>query len=90
MNIEMSMQVLAVVCGVVLFLVCVKRKIQFFLEIMLRAGVGTILILWANKVLVQLGIQVLVGINFWSLLTSGILGIPGVALLFVISALQKL
>ena len=86
----MAMQILAGVCGVVLLVVFLKQKAQVLLEFMLRAGVGTAIILWVNSVLIQQGIAVSVGINFWTLLTSGSLGIPGVVLLFAISALQNL
>jgi len=85
-----AMQVLAGACGLVLMIVLVKSKMQFFLEFLLRAGVGMAAILWGNSVLLQHGIAISVGLNFWSLLTSGSLGIPGVVLLFAISAIQNL
>lgn len=56
----------------------------------MRAGVGAVVILWADSVFLKEGIAVFVGLNFWSLLTSGTLGFPGVALLFLISALHNL
>lgn len=90
MDIKMSMQILAGVCGVVLIILLLKRKLQVFLEFLLRAGVGVAMILWINHILLQQGILLAVGVNFWSLLTSGTLGIPGVVLLFAIMALQNL
>lgn len=90
MDIKVSMQILAGVCGVVLLMLLLKQKMQVFLEFLLRLGVGTVTILWMNHILLKQGIRWSVGINFWSLLTSGILGIPGVLLLFVILALQNL
>ena len=90
MDVRLSMQVLAGVCGLVLLILVMKKKAQFFLNFLLRAGVGAIAIIWVNSVLIKQGIVVSVGLNLWSLLTSGTLGIPGVALLFAISALQNL
>ena len=90
MDIKMAILILAGVCGVVLSILILKQKMQFFLEFLLRAGVGTVMILWVNHVLLQQGIMMSVGLNVWSFLTSGILGIPGVALLFAILAVQNL
>ena len=90
MDVRLSMQVLAGVCGLVLLILIMKKKAQFFLNFLLRAGVGAAMIVWVNSILIQQGFAVSVGLNLWSLLTSGSLGIPGVALLFAISALQNL
>jgi len=90
MDVGLSMQVLAGVCGLVLLILVMKKKAQFFLNFLLRAGVGAAMIMWVNSILLKQGIVVSVGVNLWSLLTSGSLGIPGVALLFAISALENL
>ena len=90
MDIGLSMQILAGVCGLVLLILVMKKKPRFFLNFLLRAGAGAAMIMWVNSILTQQGIVLLVGLNPWSLLTSGSLGIPGVALLFAISALQNL
>ena len=90
MDVRLSMQVLAGVCGLVLLILVMKKKAQFFLNFLLRAGVGAAMIMWVNSILIKQGIVISVGLNLWSLLTSGSLGIPGVALLFAISALQNL
>ena len=90
MDVRLSMQVLAGVCGLVLLILVMKKKAQFFLNFLLRAGVGAAMIMWVNSILVKQGIALSVGLNLWSFLTSGSLGIPGVALLFAISALQNL
>jgi len=90
MDVIQSIQILAGVCGVVLLVLLLKKKMRFFLDFLLRTGIGAVTILWVNSVLSQQGLQIAVGLNFWSLLTSGSLGIPGVALLFAISAMQNL
>lgn len=90
MDVRLSMQVLAGVCGLVLLILVMKKKAQFFLNFLLRVGVGAAMIMWVNSIFLKQGIALSVGLNLWSLLTSGSLGIPGVALLFAISALQNL
>ena len=90
MDVRMSMQILASVCALVLVILLMKKKMRFFLEFMLRGGVGAVLILWGNSVLAGQEIAISVGLNFLSVLTSATLGIPGVALLFLISALTIL
>ena len=86
----MSMQVLAGVCGLVLLILLLKKKAGVLLGFLVRAGVGAAMILVINNVLIGQGIAVSVGLNFFSLLTSASLGIPGVALLFAVTALQIL
>jgi inhibitor of the pro-sigma K processing machinery len=55
-----------------------------------RVIVGACLIYFANVCLSDLGLSIAVGLNFLTLLTSGILGIPGVFLLYGIQAIQFL
>lgn len=90
MDKALAMWILAGVCVTILFLILLKQKMQFLLEFLLRTGVGAAIILVVNNVFLQWGIPTLVGLNFWSLLTSGILGIPGVAVLFVVSSVLNL
>lgn len=59
-----------------------KRCIQMMLNFMIRAVIGLGLIFFINELLEIQGISVSVGLNELSFLTSGILGIPGVALLY--------
>lgn len=55
-----------------------------------RAVLGMVLIYGINQYLSTQDISVYVGLNPISFLTSGILGIPGVALLYGIMAFQIL
>lgn len=50
-----------------------------------RAVVGAALIFFINQFLTDYGIDVTVGINPVTVVTSGTLGVPGVALLYGIS-----
>ena len=47
-----------------------------------RAIIGLGIIFFANQFLEKQGISVSVGINLISFLTSGILGVPGIGLLY--------
>ena len=82
--------VIAGMCLIVLFLVTVKRKTEFFLNFCLRAAMGGIAIYGINLLLESQGLPWLVGINLFSLLTSGTLGLSGVSLLYAISVFRFL
>ena len=82
--------VIAGMCLIVLFLVTVKRKTEFFLNFCLRAAMGGLAIYGINLLLESQGLPWLVGINLFSLLTSGTLGLSGVSLLYAISAFRFL
>ena len=80
----MAMEILTGMCGLVLLIVLFKRKFQGLLYFLLRMVAGAISFLWITSILAGQGMAVSVGLNAISLLTSGILGIPGVALLYAI------
>ena len=69
-------------CVAVLIVGAVKRKAEWMLNILMRAILGTIAIYFINNALQGFGIPVEVGINPVTVLTSGILGFPGVAVLY--------
>ena len=58
---------------------------SLFVNFIVRVIVETALIFFINEFLSAQGISVQVGLNPWTVLTSGILGTPGVALLYGIS-----
>lgn len=59
----------------------VRIAVNFFVRII----VGIALVFFVNEFMSSQGISVQVGINPITVLTSGILGVPGVALLYGIS-----
>lgn len=63
---------------------CVKIAVNF----LVRAIVGLAIIFFVNEYLDGQGISVSVGMNPVTFLTSGTLGIPGVALLYGITFYQ--
>lgn len=61
-----------------------KTMVKKFLG---RAILGMVTIVVVNQILAYYGNSLCVGVNIWSCLTSGTLGIPGVALLYGIMLL---
>lgn len=67
-----------------------EERTSVILNFIIRAVIGMGLIFFINKYLSSRAISVAVGLNGLSFLTSGILGIPGVALLYGILFYQIL
>lgn len=67
-----------------------KRKSNVLLRFLFRGVLGLAVIFVVNQCLNSQGISMQVGYNEVSFLTSGILGIPGVALLYGILGFQFL
>lgn len=87
---QMGVIMIAGACLLVLFMVSVKRKAEFFLDFCLRAVTGGIAIHGINFLLAGWEIPCEVGINLLSLLTSGALGTSGVCLLYAVAAFRFL
>lgn len=73
---------IAAVCGVILVMVAVKLKAEWLLNTCVRGVLGTIAIFFMNSFLEKQGLNLCVGINAVTVLTSAILGFPGVAALY--------
>lgn len=67
-----------------------KEQSFFLIDIIVRAIVGIGLIFFINQYLSYKQIEIAVGVNPLSALISGVLGIPGVALLYGILVYQIL
>ncbi len=74
--------IIAAVCVLVCLISYMKRKMSVFTGFLIRGGVGTGVIFLANYLLKLGGVSLAVGIGPVSILTSAILGIPGVLLLY--------
>ena len=70
------------VCLIVLMIGAMGRKVEWLVNFILRAVMGTVGIYCINYVLAMKQISVAVGINPFTILTSGILGFPGIAVLY--------
>ena len=73
---------IVVVCVVVVIMGAMKNKLEWLLNVMMRSILGTIAIYFINGVLAGVGISLGVGINPLTVLTSGILGLPGLAVIY--------
>ena len=65
-----------------------KKGAELALNFMLRLVFGMIAIFLINGYLQEKGLDACVGINALSALTSGFLGLPGVALLYVFDGVK--
>lgn len=72
-------------CVIVLAIVAFRRRAEFFINFLLRGVIGTLAMYCANMLLAGSGLAIAVGINPVTILTSSILGFPGVLLLYGIN-----
>lgn len=86
----MGMAAIGIVCTAALIVGVAKRKMEWMLNIFMRSILGTIAIYFINSALEAAGINVGVGINPVTVLTSGILGFPGLAAIYGIGFYQIL
>lgn len=70
------------VLGIVLFMIAVKTNSHLLLNFVLRSIGGSLFIFCVNQWAEMEGYSLFVGLNLGTVLTSGILGFPGVILLF--------
>ena len=88
MDQKMGMVVLAIICGIILLVLLLRKRAQIILNFLVRTVLGAIMILLVNDILQKQGFDIYVGLNPVTLLTSGTLGFPGVALLYGIVILR--
>ena len=81
-QINMGTIIIIASCVVVLIVGAMKRKTEWLLNILMRGILGTIAIYFINNALSGFGIPIEVGINPVTVLTSGILGFPGLMALY--------
>ena len=82
MDHTMGILMIGAACLLVLLVAAMRSKTQIFLNFILRAVLGLLLIYFVNSFLDGRGIQVHVGLGAVSLFVSGALGAPGVLLLY--------
>lgn len=70
------------VCAIVMLIMAVKSNSHLILNFVLRSVTGSLFIFLINQLLEFGGYSLAVGLNPGTVLTSGILGFPGVILLF--------
>lgn len=62
-----------------------EQRANLLSNFIVRAIIGSAMIFFINEFLSAQGVSVQVGLSPWTILTSGVLGTPGVALLYGIS-----
>ncbi len=67
-----------------------ERRPSVVVNFLIRALIGLAVIFFVNEFLASKGVDISVGMNGVSFLTSGVFGIPGVALLYGIVLYQTL
>ena len=77
-------------CIVVLLIGAVRGKMEWMLNIVLRSIMGSLMIHFTNMALAVVGISLGIGINALTILTSGILGFPGLLALYGIGIYKVL
>lgn len=77
--------IITIVCALVLLIGAMKKKSEIIINFILRTVMGMIYIYFLNEFLRWQNINIAVGMNPITVLTSGTLGIPGVLLLYGIN-----
>lgn len=90
MNTEIGILTIIGVCILVLVIGVMKRKAEILLNFVVRIVVCLIVVYFFNAFLASRGIAVAVGINIYSILTFGFLGLCGMLALYGILFLQLL
>lgn len=77
--------IIAASCILVLLIGAFRKKKEWIINFILRAVIGTAAAFFANGFLVSQGLSIAIGINPITVLTSGILGFPGLIMLYGIN-----
>lgn len=87
---ETSAIIIVIACVVVLLIGVIRRKSEILINFVLRAVMGTIAIYFINQLLAYQQLNMGIGINPLTVLTSGSLGFPGLILLYGINLYKLL
>lgn len=86
MSKETGIMVIIGICLLVLFIGILKQRADLVLNFVVRIAAGAVAIVFCNQLLSKNGIDIMVGLNPWSLTTVGLLGAGGFTLLYGIMA----
>ena len=81
---QTSVLIVIGMCALILVIGLFRQKTEWLLNIVMRSILGTVIMYFANSLLAAGGISLGIGINLVTVLTSGILGLPGLAALYAI------
>lgn len=85
MDKNQMMLIFLAVCAVLFFISFFRKKMEVFINFLLRAVFGVIGIYFMNEALLAASITSGVGINLVSASVSGVFGISGIALLYAVT-----
>lgn len=63
MDQKMGMVVLAIICGIILLVLLLRKRAQIILNFLVRTVLGAIMILLVNDILQKQGFDIYVGLN---------------------------
>ena len=86
MSKETGIMVIIGICLLVLFIGILKQRADLVLNFVVRMAAGAVAIVFCNQLLSKNGVDIMVGLNPWSLTTVGLLGAGGFTLLYGIMA----
>lgn len=72
-------------CIFVLLIGAFRKKKEWIVNFIFRAVIGTVAIFFLNGFLISQGLSIAIGINPITVLTSGVLGFPGLLMLYGIN-----
>ncbi|EOS29075.1 MAG: pro-sigmaK processing inhibitor BofA family protein [Kineothrix sp.] len=81
---------IAGVCIFVLMIGAFRKKTEWIINFIFRSVIGTVAVFFFNGFLVSQGFSIAIGINLITVLTSGILGFPGLLMLYGINLYKLL
>lgn len=87
---DKGMILIIAACAVVLLIGLVRSKMEWLLNVFMRSILGTVAIYFVNSALAAAGISLGVGINAITVLTSGVLGLPGLLALYCLGIYRML
>lgn len=83
MTINQALIAIVILCAIVLIVGSVRNKLEYLVTVMIRVLMGTIGIEIINYFMLTTGVGVIIGVNGISILASGLLGLPGIIMLYV-------
>jgi len=78
----METTIIVIVCVLLLLLLAIKKRAEWLMNIIMRGILGALAIYFINGGFATMGITTGVGLNEVTVLTSAILGIPGLVVLY--------
>ena len=69
-------------CAVILWVIALSKQAEWLMDFVIRMVYGVLMILVCNFLLQKIGLPFAAALNLVTVLTCGILGIPGVVALY--------